>query len=141
MSHASIHAISLILSPLHLLNMMITLSMDLSLLCGVHAVATEVLLLNAETGEDLLVCMTGGIFVAEEAVHGFERDTLGLRNEEEDKDSRAKHERCEEEVHAEAHRGKHLRSESCDDEVPEPVVGCGERLCQSSHVLVEHLGI
>ena len=48
------------------------------------AVASKLLILEADLSQDGLVGATGREFVAKEAVHGLERDALGLGYEEED---------------------------------------------------------
>lgn len=77
----------------------------------------------------------------EEAVHGLQRHTLCLGHTEEHEDDRQDHHSSEEEVNTVAHRVKHVHSESCDDEVPEPVVCSSIGLSERSCVLVEHLGV
>ena len=110
-------------------------------LASIDALAPEGVLLSSELGEDDLVRLACGEFAGEEAVHGLERDALGLGQEEPDEDDRAQHQAREEEVDAVAHGIEHLGSEAGNDEVPEPVVRSGESLCESTDVLVEHLGV
>ncbi len=65
--------------------------------------AAELLLLESQFAEDNLVCASGWNTTAEQAIHGLERNALGLRYEEEDEDRGAEHEGGEEHVDAEAH--------------------------------------
>lgn len=77
----------------------------------------------------------------EERVHVLQRDTLGLRDEEEYEGDRQEHQTGEEEVHAVVHLGEHLRREARDEEVPEPVGPGGARLGQRPDVGIEHLRV
>ena len=64
----------------------------------------------------------------EEPIHRFQVNAFGLRNQEEHEEDRKDHHRGEEEVDSAsvvAHVEEHLWCESCNDEVPEPIVASG----------------
>ncbi len=87
------------------------------------------------------MCLTRLQAAIKETINSLERDVLGLGDEEPDEDGGEDHKCREEEIHAVAHSGEHLRSEARDEEIPEPVVGGCEGLGEGSHVLVEHFGV
>lgn len=80
----------------------------------------------------------------EEAVHIFQRNRLGLRDQEPDENNAADHHGSKEEEHSSAgrtHVVEHLWREAADDEVPEPVVGGGGGLAEATGVHVEHFAV
>lgn len=77
----------------------------------------------------------------EQLIHALKRNTLGLRNEEENERYGQNHQAGEEKVHSVAHGKEHLRREPRDDEIPEPVVGGCRRLAEGTSLLAEHFGV
>lgn len=97
-------------------------------------IVSEFLLLLSNLLEDSLVGLADWLD-GEETVHALERDGLGLWDEEVDEEDGQDHHGGEEKVDTAArrtHGQEHLRGETRDDEVPEPVVGSGRSLTKRS---------
>ena len=77
----------------------------------------------------------------EQTIHGLKRNTLGLWDEEVYEWYRQNHQAREEEVHSVRHLQEHLRGESGDEEVPEPVRRAGTGLTEASDLSWEHLTV
>jgi hypothetical protein len=100
-------------------------------------VVAEALFVLAQLGDHLSVGTPHGLDV-EQLVHALEWNTLGFGDKEVYEYDGAHHQRCEEEVHAVTHGCEHLRGETRDEEVPQPVGGGSAGLGQGTHVGIEH---
>jgi hypothetical protein len=103
-------------------------------------IMTELLILEPQFLHNNLVSPPDRLGL-KELIHSLKRNTLGLRNAEEDEEDRSDHKRGKEDIHSESPGVEHLLGETGDDEVPEPVVGSGVGLAERAGVLVEHLRV
>lgn len=103
-------------------------------------IKTELLLLLLENLLELLVCPPNRLLL-EETVDLLQRNTTGLRNEEEGEEEGKEGQRGEEEVDAVAHSLEHLLSEARDEEVEQPVAGSCAGLSQRAEVGIEEFRI
>ena len=91
----------------------------------------EILVLSRELLHELLVCLPHRLDL-EQPVGELKGYRLGLRYAEPHEDDRDERHGREEEVYAVSPRVKHLRRETTDHEIPEPVVGGCIRLAKGS---------
>lgn len=99
-------------------------------------IKAELLLFFLEQRLELLVCLPNGLLL-EEAVDLLQRNTTGLRDEEEGEEEGKEGQGGEEEVYTIAHSLEHLLGEARDEEVEQPVTGSGTGLGQGTEVGIE----